>query len=202
MTLANPEGFRFGFELEVNMNAYDSVGGDKRMHIINAMNEDKHAFSDDILWTWTPDGEGPEFKTDHYFEDLNKFMNDIQKLTYLLKQNDAHVTEKLSPKWRKPNEYFGVSPRGIHFHVSHPHRLIKRDRANREEMNALKLVPITKAGSRQHYCIVRVHESKYSAVHIVNRTRLEVRAYNATLNVRGIAWMLQNAQKIARIMFH
>lgn len=204
MILDNPEGFRFGFELEVNWRRVTTYGVDKCLDTVQEMNAGK--FTDnDIIWEWCPDGEGSEFRTERPFDDLNQFMIDARKLVGILKQYNAHVTQKLDAfSVRDPHSdgYFSTSPRGIHIHISHPYRTIKRNNSNRQEMDALNVLPITKAHNRQHYCTIRVHTEKYSAIHVVSHNRLEVRAYNATLNLRGIAWAFQNAQKVARILFN
>lgn len=177
--MVNQHGFMFGFEIEVN-----NIGSDQAGRIVRA-----HPY-----WRECPDGGGWEFKTAKPFTDLDEFMVEVRALIAEFKTHGADVSNK-------------GSPRGIHIHVSHPTRVVSEEQPR--HALALKNLWSTNWRARQNYCVWRVAtavtgRAKYSAINAHydgNAKHLEIRAYNATLNMRAISQMLLNAQKVANIVF-
>lgn len=207
--IKNRAGFRFGFELEVfaPKYAYDEYDISRTLASKVLYQMPKATFSDResgkaIGWDWCQDGQGPEFKNIGTFQDLDLFMESVTKLVGILKEEGAHVSARKANKngW----DDRATSMRGIHIHVSHPKRIVSKDWPNTDSkttLKALNMLPHPKADGRMTYAVVRASELKYSAIRLISSDHLELRVYNATLNARAISLMLENAYKVAEVMF-
>lgn len=190
MTFINADKYRFGFELEIH-NVERSRCEEIAYHATEKI--DGNYSNAQPYWSVVSDGDGQEFKTSEPIHCLDDHMRRTRELIKFLREAKASVSSK--------NEKNGgfYSPRGIHIHVSRSYPCyVSKD--TKRHQRALNILFNSSYVGRHQFCQWGVSGGKYHAINMYGSDRIEIRAYNATLNIRGIAKMFSNAVAIGEVM--
>ena len=173
--------YLFGYEIE-----FQGISEEKLGHVVEW---------DKSYWEYCIDGSGLELKTRLPFSDVSDHLDRCKILFESLKRHGASIDIK---NWGNRR-----TPCGTHIHISSSEKVITNDIS--KHAKALNALRASTYACRFRYASLNVSQDKYSAIRLYKleraELRLEIRAYNATFNLRGIRKMFDNTIQIADILY-